>query len=296
MIVALVIGLILTFTAVMPLVSDYSDAKTFTNEGIVRMSKLTTSDVVNASWDHTDPYNFTVNSEKVALPQTVSVWSLTVSGGDHEFMIRYIPNDNTYGTYLTVFSETNANVSAGTVAGTDLTLTIDHGSISVTNGTNTNTNTFSEYMFIVSNDGNYVMKSANDKAYVLKDSDIHGIGRTWLAASSNNINLQVDGTIKDGFTVSIPESVEATISDITVTDSEVSGYIDLYQFDKIDFKVTYNDLTSPVSYSQVIVPYKVSADPDNPAAYKNLVSVLPLFALILLVAGAASLVYFKNKD
>ena len=71
--VAIMVGAV-AFGAMLPIFQDVTATEdTFTNEGLIRMTKLDTSSVVNASWDHTDPYNFTVNGEKVALPKTLAV-------------------------------------------------------------------------------------------------------------------------------------------------------------------------------------------------------------------------------
>lgn len=290
MIVALVIGLILTFTAVMPLVSDYSDAKTFTNTGIIRMSEIDDSVSKTISWDHTKPSVITIDSNEKPMPQNLTI-ALTIGATD-DFIIRYAD------TSVTVFHNSTV-VNASVSDGTDMTITIASGTVTSSNGSYTDTFTYTDSLFIVDESGSYIMKNMNDSAYVLKDSDIHAFGRTYLSGGINTqCNFNINGSIKDGFTIE-PWGTTATLTvgEYTITDSEISGYTDLYSFTKIQFGITDSSSHSDtVTYGQVIVPYEVTAESSNPAVYKNLVSVLPLFALILFVAGAASLVYFKNKD
>lgn len=291
MIVALVIGLILTFTAVMPLVSDYSETKTFTNKGYYDMT-YTESDSVTISWDHTDPKKITINDNTVDLTVGVGL-SYTIVCGD-DWIIRYTPS-NTDDRLTVIGGSTYAEAAVSTEK--DLTISATGGTASITiTGADAISKTYTE-LYYISSDGAYVMKNTDEVAYVNGDSEILAMGTSNITGLSG-IGVKITGTIDDDFTGSIYRRDNATVESITANYVEDGNYIDLYKISSFDvvIKDTSNDVTGNASYTYFIVPAKVTAEPDNPTAYKNLVSVIPLFALILLVAGAASLVYFKNKD
>lgn len=282
----------LVLVAFVPVIQETTSATdTFENDGLVKMDKITVTDTVSASWDYTNPYVFTVNGVDVDLPQTLPFYNLTVAGSDNEFMIRYIPNDTTYGTYLTVFSNEYANVSAGTVAETNLTLSIENGSITVSNGTSTNTNTFTDELFIVSNDGEYLMKNVNTSVYVLDDSEIFGVGRSWIPGLAQNINFVINGNIKNGFTIDyFGTNLDIAISDVEVTKTKINGYVNLYSFEKITFKITVSGNDYTVAYSQIVTPDSVDAEksihPDTTLA--TVINLLPLIAgvgLLMFLVG-----------
>lgn len=300
MIVALVIGLILTFTAVMPLVSDYSDAKTFTNEGYFRMTEIKEDTNVTIEWDHTKPTSFFINDAE--YPINVEVSRLVSIVGTDGMLIRYVASTDGSANRVQAYSSAGF-VQAAVTSGTDMLIELTNDSISVTVGETTKTVTITEGYYIDPN-GSWSMKKASETAYIQKtDSVMIFAGITPFGSPIGDVGVYGMGTIDDGMSLSyVPTSSSAlTVSfgDVTFDYTDVSGYIDLVLLSQCTFDITVAgtpDTTGTATYSYFIVPYKVTADPDNPTAYKNLVSVLPLFALILLVAGAASLVYFKNKD
>lgn len=300
MIVALVIGLILTFTAVMPLVSDYSEAKTFKNEGYFFMEKVDSGTAMNVVWDYTKPTTLTVNDVDVALPDKdhMSTIPFTIFCSE-SWYLRY-GYDTTY--YVGIFQNASNTSYTGTVADTrSITISVsDAGVTTVNNGTEHTWSNATGDFFVISESGDYVMKKMDKDAYVHGDSPIFGYGRTY--ARSYNYTSELTGTVNDGITGSYyPEttitSAGWTFSDVTLNSVKDENYQDLYKISTMTYEITGEGIQPyTATFSQYIIPAEVTADPDNPAVYKNLVSVLPLFALILLVAGAASLVYFKNKD
>lgn len=311
MIVALVIGLILTFTAVMPLVSDYSEAKTFKNEGYYTMDQLDDNTSRVIKWSKTTLNIINVDGKDIDMSSFVDLGKSYTLIGSEKVVIRYEKDSATFagiqgyyvgsGGYVAFHSNTAAET------GTEVTITVSSGSISVvSNGTTPISVTISDigedgYIINPEGTGTYaIMKKANVPAYVLGDSDIRLIGVS-VGAGPNGIALYGSGSIDDGITISTiykPNTITTvTYSEPEVTDTEISGYTkDVYSLEKYTFTITYDANTYDATYSYFIVPASITVDPDNPTVYKNLVSVLPLFALILLVAGAASLVYFKNKD
>lgn len=303
MIVALVIGLILTFTAVMPLVSDYSEAKTFDNKegSLFSVEKITEDSPYQFVWDITNRTSATINGKEFNLSPS----TLICTSGD--YLLRYSYNSG------------NGNASIQSIGGSlGLLLSTSSattGSLTIDNTTNTGYLTFTLVKdggdpvvktyaigdtYGMSDKGDYVMKSPNQTAYLKSDSEILAMGLTTFNGDYAT-GFYISGNPTDGFTAVnfFPVPATANTSNLTSDLTEIDNYVDLYTLKEIKFTISgVSDptITTNATYSYFIVPSEVTADPDNPAAYKNLVSVLPLFALILLVAGAASLVYFKNKD
>ena len=143
------------------------------------------------------------------------------------------------------------------------------------------------------------MKKSTVDAYVLDDSSVIVLCG-FSEGGGVSAGVYADGTLEDGldFVLFRPsaDSETAVFSNESITSEKVNGYVGLSLLKKVNFSVTVTAGTISPEYTYFIVPYEVTTATDNPDVYKNLVSILPLFALILLVAAAASLVYFKNKD
>ena len=292
MIVALVIGIIMVTAVILPLSSEYSEAKTFTNGGIVRMEKYDDSAEITAIWDHTKPNEIKVNDEIVSLPKFVTSGteiSLTVSG-TADFMLRYV--SATQNNQTIAFIDNNGSAVAGVNSNTDATITVSAGTVTFTNGTDTKTGTYTDSLFFVSNGGDYIMKAPTDTSYLNGDSEIVGIGRSKVGSS--NYSMYIAGNIEDGWTAQVTTGSGVTVGDVTGHYSQSNGYIDLYEFTSVTFDATLSGTDYPITYNQVIVPYEVSADPDNPAAYKSLVMVIPLMSFVVLVVAAAAMIYLKK--
>lgn len=286
MIVALVIGLILTFTAVMPLVDDYSGTKTFTNDGFYRMKEIANGD----TWVKTSGGTWTYNTDDVII---YSDGAFNMVLGDN-WCVR--ANGTARGTFVSGGAQDTTVVSASdviTISGTGITST-DTPEISGYGGYST---------------GSYILTKPSVPVYVNSDTPIYATGTTEIPNSTPAL-FHIEGNIDDGVTItaysthSMTAYDSITTSNVEINYTAVDGYLDLYKLASITFDITAiktvsdtpTTYTASATYNSYVVPYEVTADPDNPTAYKNLVSVLPLFALILLVAGAATLVYFKNKD
>ena len=296
LVVALVIGIVLVTSAVVPLASNYSDAKTFKNEGVFNYGIFKPTDTYTFTYAASTG-ELTINGESVTVPgvDLTHFNSYSVLASD-DWLFRYGANNSGY--YLQVVGKDsggNTLLSGGVTC----TATIDEGVLKVqlTGSDNTVTNKtlgFTEFYSIVPDEDVAVMKISNQAVYIKGDSPLYGSGLTTVSAWNNAFHFE--GTYDDGITISSPNLSAATFDNITWNIEPVDGYIDLYKLTSIEFDITNNDTTVHATYSYFGVPSEVTADPDNPAAYKNLVKVVPLMAFIMLVVAAAGMVYFKNKD
>lgn len=287
LVVALVIGIVLVTSAVVPLASDYSEAKTFKNEGFYKMD-MTGDGNLTFRWDYDTPTKFTINGEEVEYTNSSTMDQSVVAAPG--FFVRLRP-----GNEYCYYNGTGGNIVAdGT--GEYISITISEGSGSITDGTTTKTFTEAGNIYFLFTTGDWVMKQPTDTAYLNGDSTIFSRGGSTV--SGHWAPFTINATIDDGATVTTIDTMTIDTDSISVNADEVGGYINLYKFTSITFDATYTGETTPaqLTYNYVIVPAEVTADPDNPAAYKNLVKIVPLMAFIMLVVAAAGMVYFKNKD
>ena len=298
LVVALVIGIVLVTSAVVPLASDYSEAKTFTNEGYYRMQKITADDttVYTLTWDKSTD-KILLNGEEVDI-------------GDHsqytgELGVSVVMTDKSVSRYTTNLRiqswATSFSGSIGFGANT-MKIVLNNGTETITENEGTEseasrTATY-DYAYFASNTGDYIMKDKIKSAYVNSESEVCAVGVTNINTSSTPLLsvLTMTGDASDVEFNAIIGATTATFSDVQITAPEVSGYVDLYSLQKVTATATYDGEETDLTYSYFAVPYQVDSDPDNPAAYKNLVKVVPLMAFIMLVVAAAGMVYLKNKD
>lgn len=285
LVVALVIGIVLVTSAVVPLASDYSEAKTFKNEGYFYVNKVTEG-TTTISFDYTNPNVLTVNDKAYSFNGMPS--DITVALTDNTFL-RFQP-----GTRLTLVAS-DRNYAAGTATSKNLSITATDGTMTVNlTGSDPATIAYTD-LYVISDSGEYVMKKSNESVYILSDTVFFGAGRSTIGTSDTEF-LKFTGTIDDGVTISTLRGSENTFTTPIINNSEVASYVDLYQLSSITTTATNETGSSDLTYSYFIVPAEVTADPDNPAAYKNLVKIVPLMAFIMLVVAAAGMVYFKNRD
>lgn len=295
-VLTLVVGTILAGSLLVPVLNDACKTEeTIHNDGIVRMTKYDTTAEINAFWDHTKPNEITVNDEVVKLPKFVTSGveiSLTVSGAA-DFLIRYVSVTATNQTLT--YSDALGNTTAGANSNTDATITVSGGTITFSNGTTTKTGTYEDYLFFVSNDGDYVMKASDDIAVLKEDSDIYGIGRTKLGTI--NYSFVIEGTIADGWTANIVQTNTVTLSEVTGNYQQSTKYVGGYDFVGVGLTATVSDVDYPVTYNQVIVPYEVTLELTEhlTAGQIALLSAIPIMVIVALLVVAVGVVARRNE-
>lgn len=278
LVVALVIGIVLVTSAVVPLASDYSEAKIFKNDSTFRMSPVGEGTLtIEYANDQ-----FTVNGA------TYDYSARPITQGTIMF---YETAHSTRAGYLYVNNVETGGYQRASVARTDtMTMTYDGSTKTcsietVHNGTNySSSHTYSEEVYYIDPSGEYSWASELPAVAYIPDD--------W-----NNFNTWSDNAdyfyaiIGDDITINYDEPPEGTTTSLVTSD--VPGYNGIKKIDSYTLNIPGSD---PIACRGYILPYEVSADPDNPTAYKNLVRVVPLMAFIMLVVAAAGMVYFKNKD
>ena len=296
-IVALVVGasvMVLIFSALLvPIINDATTTeKTFENVGYFDLKEYSGDDIeYSAKWDHTEPTQFTVNDEVIPITYTENVNTSIVLDGN--FFLRYFPN-----TGVTLYYGSQAIVEANTTNGYDMTLSYSEGTLTITNG-NASREITVDTFYSIANDGPFVMKKGNVAAYMKEDSIIYGSGRT-------NVGTDVVGTLVSGTIDDVEVTIwrgEATSRDVVINATEVSGYIDLYSFDNVEFYVddTKEDnptTTAKITYSYVVVPAEVTAElavhPDS--ATLSMLSVIPIIVMIGIVLAVVGVAIVGRND
>lgn len=289
-------------TAVMPLAADYSEAKTFTNEGYLRFTEIDDTESYVMSWDVATFEKATVNGEDYTIYPDISNRINNVS-------IFMIPNvgiirfNTTGGGFASnqVVGLGALNVNAG------FEISLNEGTYTITNDQNSTLTGSYTTAYCLDPEGEYVLKLPSENAFVTDNSKVFGMGVTNVLAWNNGFqvegdNFQINGDV-ESIEVSTFSTGSASFSVTNVADdlTAVNHYENLYTINKITFTTTGtpvsgDPVTVNATYNYFLVPYKVTAEPDNPDTFKNMVRIVPLIALVALVAAAAGMIYFKGKE
>ena len=296
LVVALVIGIVLVTSAVVPLASDYSDAKTFKNVGYYDMT-YTEENSVTAVWDHTKPNEITINETSIPLTTADQFLPKTILCGD-DWLIRYSNGGQSIGFFIQYYGPSGASILASESEAADMTITCASNSYSIatTHSTPKTASGSYTYLYCVSDNGDFVMKNSTEAAYVNGDTPILAMG-TSNVGNVPSVGISIEGTIDLNLMDNRFRGTGISFSNENATYSDVSNYKNLYTIEKLTATASDGGTnTTDLTYNYFIIPAEVTADPDNPTAYKNLVKVVPLMAFIMLVVAAAGMVYLKNKD
>ena len=280
----------------MPVLGDATEThRTFTNdEYYITMDKLDSSSSHTITWTKDTQSKITVDGIDVT-----PTWN--------QVSIVALPNNlvrssNTPDGYFIGLIGEDVTTGYGSPTDKSITVTISAGSLTFA-GVTTNDNTYSKtitftegYVINPDNTGEYgyITKTPTAKAYVNGDTEIFGIGYSTVGGTWQNV-FSISGTIDDGITVSLISTSlgdDPTISNEQTVYETVSGYKDLYQFEKETFTATYNGTDTPLTYSYVIVPAEVTAEKsihltDSENAILLVIPALLIVAIIIGVLAVA---------
>lgn len=308
LIITLVVGVILTGALLVPVLNDTTTTeKTFTNSGTFRMTELTEEDEVSITWAYNEPYKFNVGEQVITLPndQTtgnpINPYTLIVS--DAWGLRVGVGASDAVSINLYAAGEASSLVWSASTADSDaVTISLSNGTATFTKeGSQAVTKTY-ENVFIPDIDGQYVLKNPTESVYLKSDSPIYSTGRYSLTfgATGYALNLHVEGNINDGAEASVIAPTGFTVSNVAIDKSDVAGYIDLYSFNKVTFDITQDntDITKGLNYTQVIVPYEVTAELSNHLsnAEISLIKTIPVMVIIALVITAVGAIYIGRTE
>lgn len=206
------------------------------------------------------------------------------------------------GGYSILFTDSAVIRENGGARGPDLTgaynsttsaeiVTVDETTLGLSVNESTSYINF-EYGYGAVADGDYIMKTMEDSAYILGNETIYISGVTNVAsATTSEVFCVISGSIADGFTVTVSPVKNATISDIvvgeiTVNAEEVEGYVNLYLFTSIEFTLsgTYNEdtVSTNATYGTFVMQKEVTAETTThpTGATLTIIQILPVLILV----------------
>lgn len=298
-IVAVIVGVILTSAILVPIVSDHTSAqKTVTNEG----SYFTTPD----DGEHTVVINaetITYDGEPCIYPDLSLYGSATLMVGEDWFVRLNTATGNTVAVTIAGPPQNYANM--GNSADGDITIVINGTGISATSATQTTPIVRTGLTYTIADKGDYVL--AHDP-YVLANTEFVGAIRNTTAYDVFEIVSGPIGTVADYDTVacrlwSFGETVTGTMTGATYTTTLNTVDGDLKKLDVINQTI---DMSFPeagavsrnITIDYVIVP--VSITYDNPAYVGNnlssMLNIIPIIVIMGLVVGLAAAFFAGRND
>ena len=294
LVIALVVGGLLVGGLLIPSIQAMTATETtFENEGYYHMTHLNADDEYTLFWDHTKPYEVTVNGTDV-IPLTVPAYAAVTILGSDAFCLRFLntpdnPRIQMYG---------GTGWGYGGSQGYDFSVTLSGGTLTLMNTAETSPFTASgdapdKLYAITNNTGEYVLKKATTPAYMLGDSSLIvlcGVTDSPVATPA----IYADGTINGGlnYTLFRPSGQvdTAVFSNETITAADVNGYTGLKSLEKIEFDVTLTEGTVEPTYTYFIVPASVTAEKTQhmdatQIAMFGVISILGIVALVVVAAN-----------
>lgn len=254
-----------------------------TNEGVFYLEKYGTDAEFTAVWDHTDPNNITIDGETVAIPSSGETYTMLL-GAD--------------GIQVTISSNgVRAEDSTGLLVQTnttkDMSIVAHEGSFTFTVETTIVNKEITEEFYFIASDGPYVLKSANQTAYIRGSDTVYYIST--VAPSPLGTAVEVIGTVDDGFTVT-GLKYTVTSSNHVVNATAADGYVDMYEFTGVTFDgyYTYQDTqygNGTHTMSQFVVPTEIVVQEAGVLNdYRSMIMIIPLIIIAAIVISSIGLV------
>ena len=293
--IALTVGIV-TFSGVLiPAIESGVDTEdTLTNKGYYRMSMLSEEDSHTITWSYEEPTTITVDGTDVTLDSALfpngSSKSVVLSDS---FLIRLFG----HGTYYTVELWDKGYVDSVSSADSEtLSVSVSSGTLTWTANSETPVSrSYSDYVIAVDDNGNKIMKGADDKAYMLPDSELYAAGiSTFGTAYFGGVYIQ--GTVED-VTIEAPLTGVTVNDDIEIITTNVSSYVDLVSLEKITFSTTYDGTDIDQTYSYFVVPYEVTAEKSIHADATTILlfQTIPVFIVLGMIVAVVGVLYLKSR-
>lgn len=270
-----------------------SATDTLENTGYYHMEKYDADTDLTISWDHTKPKVITVNDDEIPITGTpVNQWVSIVVGDT--WALRYANGGTLFFTTLNYGSM--QSIGANTQNNKDLTIVCENGTATATPYTSGTPETsvtvsYSE-IYVIANDGNYVMKKSNESVYMGGNTPIVAFGTTPLD-SSYSCMVSIRGTIADGVTPTIIASTsgeaELVTDSVTVNTTALTSYVG-YSLDSIQFDISDRGTDYPATYSYFIVPATVTLEKaiHADAGTASMIAMIPfilIMGIVLMFVG-----------
>lgn len=292
-VLTLVVGIILAGSVLMPVLNDATKTTdTFENSGYFHMEKYGTDTDITIVWDPADAKSVSVNGEKYN-PNTPVNQFVNIAIGDNWYF-RYA--DGGANTYVQVSYGGVDLVAGSNTDGVSVSVTCSGGTATITKASVTQTMTYTE-LYVISDDGAYVMKNANETVTVAGDTEFIGLGVTSLG--TGRAVLKVTGDVDNGADVTVIGSIpsEATISDVNVSATALDNYKG-YSLSNVTFTVTMDSVDYPATYNYFIVPASVTLELTEHLTPGQiaLMGAIPIMVIVALLMAAVGAIAYRRAD
>ena len=275
--IGVAISIIVVGSVLAPIVNDVAaESDTYVNDGYFDMKKYTAEDNVVLTWSYNDPDKVIVNEEVVELPDMPVVTSIILASNG---AVRLTINHNSLSFY------SGGNFVNADESNPNFSFTYSGGSATASNG-NAERTISVDALYMIANEGDYVMKKADVPVYVNSDTEICAFGLTYFGSS--RMYFSIWGTFNEYQT---GYSTSAVITNFSKNYVTSDNHTDLYLLEDFTFDATLNDTTKLVEYSYFAVEKEVSADRTNPLDRSAAVILMVSIPLVLI-----SLIYFVVKS
>lgn len=300
--VGALIAIIMLGSVLMPVIADATTTeRTYSNvDGALGyMDKIDSSSDYEIIWDMTNPTIMKVNGADVE-PFKGSIFcvvdSLNLRYGFDTGSGYYIQSTGAPGGSggQDLFFRTSWPVSASHI----IKMEFSNGVIKLYLNGNLERSFNYTNGWALSDNSDYVMKSPNQGAYVLADSEIYANGRSVLDGVA--CAIQIEGTIDDLNISKIVTSTSTstyTADNIAIGKNNVNGY-DAYTINEINFNMV-NDATSTVThctYNYFIVPAEVTAEKIGHLDNSSIMVLASIPLLVLVAILSMTFVIFKGNN
>lgn len=300
LVVGIAVGVLVLSAALFPVIDSATATEhTLTNEGYSRYASIesTSEDVITISWDHTNPKYLTIGDDQINCSSLQSYTSI-IFGDD--WAIRYITAaGSTLSTTIQYIGPTASEYMQVTTAGTaDLTITLEAGDMTVTDGTTTKTADYTS-AYYPNSDGSMVMKKSDSKAYLLKDSSIiNANGSTQVG--SVGVGVHFEGTVADGYEFTLYRNTNNTeVSNVESNYVENGKYLGVIELTNITFDMTPEGGTATAAtYSYFLVPYQITAELAVHASEDEIeiLETIPILIIIGLIMGIVGMIAARRYE
>jgi hypothetical protein len=306
--ITLTVGIILAGSLLMPVISDTTETeRTFTNEGYYRMSAYDNAESgdYTITWSNAKPTTLVIEDVEYNMSEILTVKNMyfSIFASDGAYMRVASGNTNSIvvqchnssGSPMAAFDSSNTNM-------TSMSITIDADSIDVTRVTDstvTATSSYSDWIYVLDPNGNYIMKDKDKSAYVGDEDIIILAGVTNVATSpATPVGVYGHGTIDNLVIESGYPDDDTVYSHIVVNSDVVAGYIGLNTVGDITFDMTRDTTTTAATYSYYLVPVEVTAELTNHLSNDEiaLLNALPIIVIIGLVLAGVGAIFVRNRD
>lgn len=290
-IIGIVVAVVIASVVLIPIVdSATATTETYQNEGYVDMDKF--ADSYSLEWDASNPTIFTVNGEEVTYSNTFGTNVGIIIGKSFTVFLSANNSGITFygnGTYVS----TNATYPT-------FSLTYADGSVSATNTNASKVIQNVTEIYGMVEDGPYVMKKADAKAYLNSGSEEYSDSEIYMSMQSfsgvSNVFWHIDGTVEE---LNYPEIFNDTF---TVTNKNISGTEstsskDLFILNNVSFTITAsNEVVCNVNVTSMVVPAEVTAEKSvhSDGITNTILSTIPIFVILGILMGIVGLMYFKR--